>query len=203
MKMRIIEFWTLMLLVCSGSIQASVIYSYTGNNYLDTYGAFNDQMSISGFLELDGYLAPSLAGVSLDPLAFSFENGVQTLDQANATSTTFVISTDALGNITEWNIHLRAASNEPIGLDDVINALQTTHYNDEGYILTCTAVGDGGCVSGPTTDWGVTLPLNPDPNFEYMPGTWSVTAVPLPASVWLLASGLVGLLGFVRRRAAV
>jgi hypothetical protein len=40
-------------------------------------------------------------------------------------------------------------------------------------------------------------PINPG----YVPGLVTVSAVPLPAAVWLFGTGLVALLGFTRRKA--
>lgn len=47
-----------------------------------------------------------------------------------------------------------------------------------------------------------TIPLNPDAPDRLVYATWTVTPVPLPAAVWLFATGLLGLIGVARRKKA-
>ena len=61
-------------------------------------------MRISGTIELPTELAPNLDKVSVTPISFSFEDGVQVLDETSALHAGFNFSTDASGAITEWQI---------------------------------------------------------------------------------------------------
>ena len=47
-----------------------------------------------------------------------------------------------------------------------------------------------------------TIPLNPDAPDRLVYATWTITPVPLPAAVWLFATGLLGLIGVARRKKA-
>jgi hypothetical protein len=86
---------------------------------------------------------------------------------------------------------------------------QLGYYDGSAWVWVNAGVdqpgGTSGFVSGPYGDWtrariilnldGVTLPAG-DSTFS---GRFNVNAVPVPAAIWLLGSGLLGMIGIRRR----
>ena len=78
------------------------------------------------------------------------------------------------------------------GVDCIGNALSGgAPFTDDG-------IAGSGMIDGPFTGIGVTFDIGSG-NSLYVT---SVSAVPVPAAVWLFSSGLIGLIGFARRKAA-
>ncbi len=106
--------------------------------------------------------------------SFSFTDGVQTIDQTNATSEFFTFALDSHGTIYNWGFDLLTAA---------------------GVIGSCAGNGPAtNCVDGSAdfgyryaTQWGASVFNNP--------GHWTAGTVPEPSSVLLLAIGALGLLG--------
>jgi len=71
--------------VLSGPSYASVIYTYTGNNFDDftTPSSYNSTMSLTGTVELDTALIPNMNQIAT-PVSFSFNDGINTLTDINA-----------------------------------------------------------------------------------------------------------------------
>ena len=83
------------------------------------------------------------------------------------------------GEITSWQLEARQSYPPEI---------YTTH-NSPYYQIAPTA---DYYIPGPDlVNWG---------NNMYKPGVWVEASVPIPASIWLVSSGLVGLVGFARRK---
>lgn len=130
------------------------------------------------------------------------------------------VSTDSEGNITEWMFSITADSPEIFQPDDAIlfstsNPITRELFGFDGTpIGTIVLGGDeasfylkpalpGGSLCGPgcmVDDYGQII-YGPQ-TYEAVQttaGAWTATVVPVPAAVWLFASGL-GLLGWLRRR---
>lgn len=166
------------------SAHGSAFYTYTGNNYnfIETGTAFDETMSVNGTLELSTTLAPDLTFASVIPLSFSFNNGLDTLDDTsnfdNAESfgyTEFIFSTDSVGNITAWSIVLHEAIPSPPSVGDRIariatfnNFLNPGDSGDVAEAIECTGVFDNRCYV--ITTWEKAWAL-------HNPGTWSLTQV--------------------------
>lgn len=111
------------------------------------------------------------------------------------------VSDDGFGNVlldfSGWRMDWNSVENIPLGGDPV------NYPGDTGMAqLTCS----GSCGAGDTysLDYSAHVPIG-DPSslggIEYLlhlEGT--ISAVPVPAAVWLFGSGLLGLLGVARRR---
>jgi hypothetical protein len=153
-------------------------------------------MAVTGTVELAAPLGTNMFLEFVTPLSFSFNDGINTLSDINASSphTFFSFSTDTSGVITDWEIRIEQGYTFPTNIGDTNFRIQTNGPNnqlviDTGITFTCTLINPlGGCDSS-AQDWGVAFNT---------PGSWSV--VPVPAAVWLFGSGLLGLVGVARRK---
>jgi len=190
-------------LILSTTSYASTIYTYTGNSFneFSSPSSYDGSMSITATIELDSALGFSLDEQYFTPASFSINDGVNTITDQNATYTQISFSTDSSGGITGWRVYTS------IGLDtfDTIGEqapFMFTQYNNQSYfdrdagnIYTCTDSVIS-CAIDAENDYG---------RIDFAQGEWVVTevsAVPIPAAVWLFGSGLIGLAGFARRKKA-
>ncbi len=207
---------TLCLVVISivaTSVNASVIYQYTGNQYtdffLDETDLYDSSMSITGFIEFENPLAPNLSVNgdeygNVTPISYSFFDGINTFTNLSPpTFEEFDIGTDSFGNITSWYIELWDTYPSPVSINDTKGFMYIVgddYYPgwagfDQGSLSTCDELSNGtsGVYCSAQTQksgWNDTA------------GTWSVStsAVPIPAAAWLFISGLLGLTVASRRK---
>lgn len=188
LQMNTISKWILAVAISGASASAgaqNVTYDYTGQTFTSVAGSYTTADSLQGTFTIAGGLGDNLNDQSVTPIAFSVTDGVQTLSSLNGAATDVLsFSTNAAGSITAW-------------------AFYFTHGN--AYVLSCNH-GDGCSAvydqatpeNTPACRYGA---CNYGEN-DTAPGTWSVAAVPLPASAWLLLSGLVGVGAMARKRRA-
>jgi len=179
-------------------VHASVIYSYQGNNYnfFETGTAFDSTMSVSGTLELATALGPNLNNSPVSPISFSFNNGVDTInDTTNLEILDINFSTDSIGNIIEWYINLKEDYPYPPSVGDSTALIATFNAfgdaGDLGEVNICMGVTDDRCYLSGTFEKAWT---------KTNPGSWTV--VPISPALWLFGSGLLGLIGIARRKKA-
>jgi hypothetical protein len=179
---------------------ALVQYDYTGNTFnanngtnplcaIGAPGCFNN---ITATIELSAALGSNQSLQAITPDAWSISDGLTTITDQTAEFDLFTleVGTDGFGNISKWNISVNRNNTQPLDelsfmrtiYDAGLSAVDDTRY--------CTEFTDSAC-----SYIAVTL-LNDDH------GTWAITTVPLPASVWLLGSGLMGLIGMSMRNKA-
>ena len=148
-------------------------YSYKGDLFTTKVGTYIGVSELTGFFRVAGLL-PAGVTTNVVPDNYSFFDGVQTLTKANSTINSFSITTDLANNIVGWAI-----------------SLQRFTGNSIGFILS-GAGGDTGTQS-------TFIPPTSGVGSVDTPGEWT-TAIPVPASLPLLASGIGGLIYLGRGR---
>ena len=117
------------------------------------------------------------------------------------TSPVTVLTDDGAGNMTldfsGWNVTWNGIASIPMGGD-------TANFASDTGIATLTCAVDCGDGDTYVLDYAAHVPLNDPSNFGgvayalHLEGT--ISAVPVPAAVWLFGSGLLGLVGVARRK---
>ena len=177
-KSSVLGVVLLLGVVCSWSPKAiaSVIYTYTGNDYTTAATPYSTSDRITGNFELLAALGDNLSNQTVTPIAFSFNDGVETITQATATLYDFLhFNTDAAGNVTQWQV-------------DVLTAIETI-----------STVNSGSTV----TDEALTGPTYTQARNDGAPGAWSLqpfVPVPEPSTLAGLGSSLFGFMVLRRRR---
>ena len=174
----------LMAAVLSPQIgMANSTYTFTGENF-DTIvdspavpGTYTTAMSISGSFETASALPALFSGV-VTPLAFSFTDGRTVFSNpfpGTTLANQFLFTTDAGGNITDWNIQLAYSSGATI-------------FN----LLSSTGVGNASITNPGGADTAGII--------KVCTGIWcTATPMPEPSTYAMMVAGLA-LLGFVARR---
>lgn len=165
-----------LLLGARATLANPVVYTFTGTPLSIFNGlACPPHCAISGSVVLSAPLGPSVTGLVVTPLSFSFSDGSGglTIDSTDAgVSSSFQFSTDATGAIDQWIIFVDLGSDE---------------------IFT----------DGPPASLGkVTIGSDTAGN-GYPQGVWSfqgpIGQTPEPSSLLLLGAGLLALGLIVRR----
>jgi len=177
-----------------------VQYDYTGNTFDDndetnpmcTTGAPGCFSNITATIELSTALGMDESLHAISPDAWSISDGLTTI--TNLTDgfvlLTLEVGTDGSSNISKWNFSVNRINTQPL---DELSFMRTifdaglSTVDDTRY---CTVFTGGAC------SYTAVAFINDDH------GAWAVTTVPLPASVWLLGSGLIGLIGISMRNKA-
>lgn len=171
-----IALFTLLLALSFKPAQADTVYTYTGKPFTIAMSPYTTSDSVTAVMTTQMPLAPNLpfGAIHVDTLTLS--DGVQTLTLDPSLSSVLSVGTDAGGNIDSWQIFLS--------------------YSASGYISTQKT-------TNVTADAGSLDNVKQADN-DSTPGTWTVSAVtPEPASVGLLAVGLLGVFALaLRKRAA-
>lgn len=185
MKTKLLGLVAFMSLLDFSPASANTIYTYTGNDFTITTGAYTTSDQVTGTIDLATALGDNFGPSFISPVSFSFSDGVQTLTNLTAgLDANFLgFSTDASGNIVTWIVLM----NEPFSL------LNYEIYTEKPN-PTDAFSSDGGYYA--TTNEGYVLGN---------PSMWTaMSQTPIPAALPLFASGLgaIGLLGWRRKRKA-
>jgi hypothetical protein len=206
--------------------QADSTYTYTGNPYTVCNGNYSpcSNYEVTGSFTVSTPLGADLNNQAITPTSFSFTDGSLTLTQSNTTSSYFDMSTDGSGNISGWSLGAvlnnifyygyEVGSNDSIytsfngttGEDDsqqnYYYTYQSTYICGEyeygffqyGYNY-CTGTYQGSSLGGGSNTNTAGFWTNPPAESDYVPAS-----TPEPSSLVMLASGLLGLAGWRRKR---
>jgi hypothetical protein len=148
-------------------------FSYTGNLFVTAQAPFTIFMRVTGTFTLPSPLLPNLNTVLLTPVSFSFFDGIDTLTNLNAITSSFFFSTNASGQLTNWQI-------------DVNQPGTTFTFPAPPSISVCG--GPPAC--GPARDSAQTLG-QVSFALSSTPGSVSAVETPEPTSYSLMAAGLL------------
>jgi hypothetical protein len=163
---------------------ANVTYSYLGPLFTSVASNPPAPTRITGTVAFADVLAPNASYTTADALAFSFSDGVSTIDDTNDQAGTFLFfGTDATGRITTWSLtvirtypndlhQVRIISNYRPAISATLDSTERINFGTGIYFASTTS---------PT-------------------GVW--TLVPEPGSAAMLAAGLWTLVLLRRPRLA-
>ena len=128
-------------LVLSTSALATAIYTYEGDPYRRTSGAYSPDMRLTGFVELAAPIAPSSSIDLGDVLSFEFDDGLKTVSSVDGLGDSLVLQTNALGEIEVWSVLIEESSlsirsvgdaSSDLGSDLVLSDLGAARNNSPG-----------------------------------------------------------------------
>ncbi len=183
-----------------------ISYSPTGNinnpNYLYT-GSHSDGTRSESIFGFDMSALTSLSGITINSITFNayniYNNGDGYIDIALGNNDAWV-DTGTTWNTDSGN-HGSAIDSQLVTANDLnsyiswdISAIDSAEFTVDNY-LTFYLFGS---VTG--QNWHDFQPLeNYDSHEAFLSIDYTVSAVPIPAAVWLFGSGLLGLVGLSRR----
>jgi len=121
-------------------------------------------------------------GAQVDSITYAFSN-VNVQPGSNG----FGVGMHTPSYIGDWEIDIQYDSS-PVSILNEILPLGPSTYNFDYYVYVVQGAGP---VSGGDWDYTLTFEVN------------ELSAVPVPAAVWLFGSGLLGLVGMARRKKTV
>ena len=179
---------------------ASTVYTYTGKNYETFFfssqieGDYNNTMHLTLSFEVANPLAPNLSNLDINEqlLGFSFNDGRNSGTDAlliPGQTASFVVSTNAAGEISEWNIQIAM-----LVKIDVVLFLETvsgTSGFDHALMQKCnlvfrdfrTCTWDEGMVQYRNLGTWSVLPGAGEPKFAGTPGASNCHGVSIAALV--------------------
>ena len=174
----------------------SVIYTYTGNhfNYYSGWATSAVPVSVNVSFQLAEPLESKLTNAHLSPDRFVFVDGVTRITQADAFDVEFIVSTDQIGRLSAWSVKAskELAFNEWTGTTNarMSSIAFGTYQLDFTYRDECPRFY-GLCTVTDLAD------------VYDQPGLWTMTVVPVPTTVWLFGSGLIGLIVGARTKVRI
>ncbi len=173
-----VSLFTAGALFSAGFAHADPVYTYTGQNFTTVSGAYTTSDHVTGSFTVATPLGDNLSDDTFTPESFSFNDGLQTLTSGNASASTFGVSTDPSGNITNYRIVI-------VGTSPFFYMFISEDFFD-------------------TANDGASLAYNQIAGTftEQTPATPLSTVTPEPSSIALLSTGLLGAAGIVKRRFA-
>lgn len=179
--MRISSLLTSAALVSASlAAQADTAYLYSGPTFTEVSDPFTTSDSISGSVTFTSPLAANLNEAAFAP-SFTFNDGVDTFTSANtvANSSSFLFSTDASGNITQFEFEVQDLFGSQLAASTSESLSYATSLSSGIESFGANSTSAGSFSSGVSTITSVT---------------------PEPSSLGLLATGMLGLMGVAKRR---
>lgn len=177
--MRADAFVVAALLCCAPTVaKADVMYTYVGQNFTTVFGVYTTSDHVSGEFTFATPFAPNLNLASENrATSWDFTDGIQT-STADDSGFSMEVSTDALGNVTEYLIQIATQGDGEISAE---------HYHQ------CPYCGDSA---------GFRSLVSEQYAYNEVPGrlTEVSSVAPEPSTFVLLGSGVLGALGVVRRQ---
>jgi len=189
-------------MLCTGASMASYVYTYIGNNFdsfsTDRSGNIYDQsMRLEFSFTVDSLLTDFAGDAS--PLLTSYKvfDGVKLFTDANSyPGFPYVVNlnTDSSGNVNQWQMRGYIYSDSMTNIGDRYLYVSSSYIigfeeRDAASTYECITMPFGDCING---YYRASVPSNR--------GTWTVSAVPIPAALWLFVTGLLGLIGLGRKK---
>ncbi|WAK00849.1 VPLPA-CTERM sorting domain-containing protein [Methylobacter sp. YRD-M1] len=180
-------------------------YNTASSDFLTALGAENDHISFAGATNNDG--TSYSTDVTFSTKAGAFGGSDTGLVNASSGEIGPYGSWDGILNI-DFLANGYTVSGVGFGLVEFNSSVESIRIYNEANILTATFNNQ---LSDIFSFWGIVADagerigrIELDGNFFAIQDIYyaenSVSAVPVPAAVWLFGSGLVGLLGFNRKR---
>jgi hypothetical protein len=122
-----------------GAVTANAVpvtYDYTGTNFTFVHTPYTTMDDVTGSVTFASQLpTSSFADQTANITAFSFYDGVQILNNTNATINRFFIATDSQDAIDDWNIYITANNSDfdvisTVSSNDEVQNLQSSGYAD-------------------------------------------------------------------------
>lgn len=178
--MRLSLFAVAAFCVSSLAARADTVYNYVGQNFTFATVPYTTSDRVTGSFTVATPLAANLSNYSFSPESFTFSDGVQTLTQAQyETVGTFAnFSTDANGNITQYGVLIFNQISQ-----DLISLSNDSNGHADG------AVGDVGSAASSAAG-----------SFSQQATVMPAAVTPEPSSILLLGSGMLGVVGMLRKR---
>jgi hypothetical protein len=186
MKWLSIAVSAVLLLMTNSVASATVTYTYTGDPFTALFSATCPSVCrISGYFVLSTPLPVNRPAfvTTINPLSFSFTDGLATVDSANSEpgpfgSTSINIETNSSGAIIGWNNQFFSATN-----------------------FMFSSTNPPGCIGCSVTDTTGDFANTYAANNQNSPGVWTVTtSVPEPSTWAMLLVGFGGLGAAMRSR---
>jgi hypothetical protein len=157
---------------------ADTVYTYTGNPYQVASYSYTTSDFISGSFTVATSLAPNLSDYAVAPIASDFSDGVE-----SSASLDIHVSTDASGDIVQWILIFDTATFGGAMVESVFDP--SSVYGEDS--ATSVAIDQA-------------IAYNYDEPGAWAESTTDQTAAPEPASLFLVAAGLLAAAGLGRRR---
>ena len=116
------------------SVQAvPTTYHYTGNNFTDVFGSlYTTSDFVTAMVTLMGPLGANMPLTHVNPTAFTFFDGVQTLNSTNShpNPIAFSFATNANGEIISWRVEVDGGGSSIFTINDVLGAGDGGHTSE-------------------------------------------------------------------------